>query len=360
MIWFLFGLILFTYILNKLSLEHGFKRLNYKMEIEKRVVEIGEEIGITSTIENNKPLTISFLKVEEDFPDGFNEEKNIYTLFVMPYQRVKRKYNIIGEKRGQHKFQDIFLEIGDFTGFNREFQELKIDEKVIVLPQKVELKERITPMGDLYGDISVNRWIIDNPLMTVGIREYTSNDPQKYIHWPSSVKYNNLMVKQFDFTTENSIMVLLNIESTKPYWKDIKTEKIERTIEVTRAVIEECEEAKIPYAFSSNAYNKSTAYNKGYSYPGGLGEIHKMKFLEVLGTIDYIIAAEFEDTLTDISRRHGNYTTVVVVTPSVMDSYIEPLNKLSRNTTKTIVISIEEDNLNRLNKNIVAFRGDLK
>ena len=360
MIWFLFGLILFTIILNKLSLDYGFKNLNYKMEIEKHIVEIGEEIPIRSTIENNKALTISFLKVEERFPKGFNEEKNIYTLFVMPYQRVKRKYSIVGERRGNHKFRDIFLEIGDFTGFSRIFKEEKINEKIIVLPRKMELKDTISPVGDLYGDISVNRWIIDDPLMTVGIREYNLNDPEKYVHWPSSVKYNQLMVKKFDFTTDNSIMILLNIESTKPYWKDIKIEKIERAIEITRAVIEECEEAKIPYGFASNAYNKNTEYNTGYFYPSGLGEMHKMKFLELLASIDYVISSDFENSLRDISRRQGNYNTVVVITPSIMDSYISSINMLNNNVAKTIVISADEENLDRLNKNISTFRGELE
>lgn len=360
MIWILFGIVVFTYILNKLSLDYGFTKLNYKMELEKPVVEIGEEIQITSTIENNKFLTISFLKVEESFPQGFNEEKNIYTIFVMPFQRVRRKYNIIANKRGIHKFLNVFLEIGDFTGFKRVFKEKKINESIVVLPRKLELNKSISPIGDLYGDVSVNRWIIDDPLMTVGIREYNLNDPQKFIHWNSSVKYNQLMVKKFDFTTDNSIMILLNIESTKPYWKDIKIEVIERAIEVARAVIEECEEGKIPYGFASNAYNKNTEYNAGYFYPSGLGQSHMMKFLQVLGSIDYVISSDFEINLRDVARRQGNYSTVVVITPSVMESYVQPLNKLNRNVAKTVVISMEDENLHRLDKNIRAFRGEFK
>ncbi len=357
MIWFLLGLVVFTIILNKISLEYGFKNLNYNMKIGKSVVEIGEEIPITSIIENNKVLTISFLKVEENFPEGFNEENNIYTLFVMPFQIVKRKYSIVGMKRGLHKIHDIFLEIGDFTGFNQKFQGFNIDKEIVVLPKKIKLKESISPMGNLYGDISVNRWIVDDPLMTVGIREYTGNEPEKYVHWPSSIKYNQLMVKKFDFTTDNSIMIVLNIESTKPYWKDIKIEKIEKSIEIARGIIEECEGKKIPYGFASNGYNKSTTYNKGYYYHPGIGKLHKMKFLEVLGKLNYIIARDFEETLKDMTKRQGSYTTVVVITPRLMDSYIESINKLNRSVTKTVVISVEEENLDRLNKNIITFRG---
>jgi len=43
-------------------------------------------------------LTVPFLEVNEKFPKGFNMVANRYTIFIMPYQRVKRGYKIIGEK----------------------------------------------------------------------------------------------------------------------------------------------------------------------------------------------------------------------------------------------------------------------
>lgn len=361
MIWFFIGLVVFILILNKVSLEYGFDKLDYKMKIEKDVVEIGEEIPISSTIVNRKPISISFLKVTEKFPRAFKESENIYTIFILPYQRVKRRYKVLGEKRGQHRFQHIYLEIGDFTGFNSRFKDISIkDQRVIVLPKKIELKDVISPMGDLYGSISVKRWIIDDPLMLVGIREYNLNDPQKYIHWPSTAKYNQIMVKEFDFTTEKSIMIVLNIESSKPYWKNTQSKKIERAIEITRALIEECDKEKISYGFASNAFNKSQRFNKIYSHPQGLGPGHKMKLLKILGKMDYLIGMDFESLLAELSKSQLNYTTLVVITPNMMDSYIEPLNNLNRNISKMIAISLEEENIDKLNKNIDTFRGELK
>ncbi len=75
------------------------------------------------------------------------------------------------------------------------------------------MQEELAPAGALLGDISVRRWIVDDPpLMTIGIREYTGNEPERYIHWPSSMKHNKLMVKNFDFTTDNSVLIALNMK----------------------------------------------------------------------------------------------------------------------------------------------------
>lgn len=358
MVWFLIGLIIFTYSINKFTLLYGFKNLLYRMEIESEVFEIGEKIEIVSVIENKKPLTISFLKVEEKFPDGFNVDRNIYTLFIMPYQRVIRTYKIFGVKRGLHRIKDVDLELGDFIGFNKSDQNIGIGKSLIILPKKINLKKSITPIGSLSGDVSVKRWIIDDPLMTIGIREYTGNEPQKLIHWPSSVKCNKLMVKNFDFTTDKSVLIVLNIESFKPYWKSIDSEKIERAISITRAVMEEFEDLKTHYGFQSNAYNlKSNKYIEGYFYHPRLGNNYLYHLLEVLGSISYM-ASPFEETLKDIRRKQGNYSTVIVITPKILEEYIEPIDSLGKTSNKTIVISVDGKHLEDLNKSIIKFRGD--
>lgn len=358
MIWFLIGLIIVTCLINKATLYYGFRNLTYKMEVEDRAFEIGEEIEILSIIENKKPLAVSFLKVEEKFLKKLNEESNIYTLFIMPYQRVKRTHKIIGKERGIYRIKDINLELGDFIGFNKSYETITIKKELIILPKKINLKESITPMGSLNGDISVKRWIIDDPLMTIGIREYTGGEPQKYIHWPSSAKYNTLMVKNFDFTTNTSALIVLNIESMKPYWKSIDDDRIEKAITITRAVMEELEDLKIHYGFASNAYNTSPNYVKGHFYHPGLGTNHLYHFLEILGSMGYTISSTFEDTLKDISQKQGNYATVIVITPKVLESYIEPINFLAGTVNRTVVISMDDKYLGNLNKSIIRFRGD--
>lgn len=359
MIWFLFGIVVFTLVLNRISLKYGFERLNYTMEVEKPVVEIGEDIPFKSIIENPKPLTVSFLKINESFPSGLAEEENVYSIFMMPYQRIKRSYKIKAMERGLHRFTEVELVLGDFIGFENEIKHFKINNKVTVLPERIELSESISPVGDLHGDISVKRWIIDDPLMTVGIREYTEGDPQKYIHWASSMRYGELMVKQFDFTTDNSVMVLLNIETSKPYWNDIHADLIEDAIKVCRAVIEEMEDLKIPYGFASNAFNIDSDHSKDYYYHPGMGKAHMERFLEILGNINYAVSSGFEDVLANISRRKGSYSTVVVITPRILESYINPMNKLSKVITKMVAISMDDENLSSLNHDILQYRGDI-
>jgi len=360
MIWYLFGilgLIGVTVLINNLALYFSPKDLSYRMEIEKKYYEIGEEIEVHSIVENKKPLTVSFLKITEAFPKNFSISNNTYTLFIMPYQRVKRTYKVFVRKRGLYAIGDVQLRLGDFIGLKSKNEYVEMSNEVVIYPERVDLKKNIIPIGSLSGDISVKRWILEDPLMTIGIREYTGNEPQRFIHWPSSLKYGNLMVKNFDFTTDNSVIILLNIETMKPCWKPVEEDIIEKAISLTRAVIEEFEDAKIPYGLATNAHNERSE-QRGYFYHPGLGQNHLANFLKVLGEIHYRIPSFFENTVRETRKRQGNYTTVVIITPRILESYIEPINLLDRAVSRTVVISIEEENLEVLSNSIIKYRGN--
>lgn len=361
MAWNLIGiisLIVITYIINNLTLTYGFNNLTYKLDIEKKTAEIGEEIEISSIIENKKPLAVSFLKVSESFPRYFNVRRNMYSLFIMPYQRVKRTYKVFVEKRGLYLIEDVALELGDFIGFDTNKIAIKIEEEVIIYPKKIDIKENLIPIGSFTGDISVKRWIIDDPLMTIGIREYTGNEPERFIHWPSSLRHASLMVKNFDFTSDNSVLILLNVETMKPSWKAVEEDLIEKVISLARGVMEEFEDAKIPYGFACNEYNSRSDFGRNYFYQPGLGINHLDNLLQVLSRITYQMPSSFKNTLRDIRERRGNYSTVVVITPRILEDYIEPLNNLSKSVNKAIVISTEEEYLSHLNNNIMKYRSE--
>ncbi|MGI6364158.1 MAG: DUF58 domain-containing protein [Bacillota bacterium] len=354
--WYLLALLVLTYLFNNISLHYGFDNLSYRMELPDELFEIGAEIPISSVVENRKPLTVSFLQVREWFPPYFDIKHNTYSLFIMPFQRVRRTYKVRALKRGLYSLDKVELKLGDFIGLRSEEKRIPTGPRLVVLPARANLDRDIVPLGALSGEVTVRRWLVDDPLMTVGIREYTGAEPRKYLHWPSSLRHGKLMVKEFDYTTDNSAMLLLNMETMKPSWKPVEEELLEQGISLARAVMELLEEAGIPYGFASNAYNDSLE-RRGWYYPPGLGPNHLRTFLETLGRLHYRIPSFFELTLREVQQHPGNYSTVVIITPRILESYIEPINGLSRRLSRTLVISLEEEHLDALDANIIKYRG---
>lgn len=357
MIWFLFTLLIFTFLLNEISFRFGFKDLVYDVTTDKRYYEVDEDILLTPVIENRKILSVPFLQVEETFEKGIAPPHHQYSLLLFPYQRVRRTYALKGIRRGRHRIKPAILRAGDFLGFKDQYKVFEVDRSIVVYPEKRPLKEAIQPYGSLYGDISVKRWIVEDPLMIAGLREYTGTESQKYIHWPSSLRHDTLMVKQFDFTTDSTAVVLLNLESAKPYWKDADEPAMEEAIVIARSLLEAFAKEKVPYGFASNAYNFSSKLSKGHYYHPGTSPRSLEKYLQILGEMNYVIATSFEDTLKEMARLQGGYNVIVIVTPRIFDSYLRPIQELSRNVVKTVVVSVDERNLNRLGRHIATYKG---
>ncbi|MCX7884975.1 MAG: DUF58 domain-containing protein [Caloramator sp.] len=366
MIYAVIVLIFTGIILNYLSKKYSDYNLYYKREISKSVVEIDEEFYITVIIENKKILPVTFIKVTEKFPDSiyykytanilktanYLYHKSSYTL--MPYQRIKRTYKAACSKRGKHNFFDVTLTIGDFLGIDTTSKSIDFSQSIIALPKPLNIDEHLKPYGDYYGDISVKRWIIDDPILTIGIREYTPFDPQKFIHWPSSLKSNKLMVKKFDFTCENTSLIILNIECNKPFWINIDEVKIEKCLSFVRTIVEDFQRKGIPYAYIDNIQGSDFS-NKNGNITFGYGISLLNQILENLGRASYAADEEFEETLKKILKSSLNYSTTIIITPFIHENYIEYINKFSALSNKCVLITMDYKNLNKLDNKILIF-----
>lgn len=366
MIYLLFFLILLGILINSLSKKYVLNNISYKREISKKAVEIGEEFTITTIIENKKILPITFLQIIEQLPSTleykFKVERFIakgyfyhtMTFFLLPFQRVKRSYKAICNSRGRYLFGEVSLLGGDFLGLNIISKNFFFNQEIVVLPKKIDIKNKIIPYGDYNGDVSVKRWIIDDPTMIIGIKEYTGQEPAKTIHWPLSLKHGELMVKNFDFTYENNSMIILNVECTKPYWLRIDEDGIENCISIARGVGEIFHERKIPFGFTTNALIHGFSREENIIHPS-YGDFHLTTFLEYLGRISYNINLPLENILEKYIGKKTFISTYIIITPKILKEYVPYINSLENELNKVIIISLYSDNLELISNKIIKY-----
>lgn len=357
-------------LLNRISGKYLLKGLGYKRNISKAIVEIGEEFEVESILENKKIIPITFLRVNEICPsviEYVNEavtEKlsntilHSMTMTLLPFQRKKRRYRVKANRRGRYLFANATLMVGDILGLKVFDSTLSPYNEIVVLPEKSVLNEEIVPYGDFNGDISVRRWIIEDPVLIVGVREYTGMEPQKTIHWPSSLKSGRLMVKKFDYTTDNRVMILLNVESCRPFWLNTDFDKIEKCISLVRAIAEELEDSGIPYGLGSNGAIMGRSVEE-ITVPGW-GPAHYEDIIERLGRLSQEINLQFEEMIEEILSREIQYGTYIMVMPYVLEQYIEYINILGDKCQRLIIIAMDDRNFDLLTQNIIKYvkRGE--
>ncbi|WP_027307570.1 DUF58 domain-containing protein [Caloramator sp. ALD01] len=353
----LFLLILF-FFLNNIMQKIIYRNLFYNIYPSMEVIEFGEEVKLVFQLENRKKLPITFLEAFLEVPKGmyFKNKKNkitneMYFSFqtvLMPYQRKVREYTVLFKRRGLYVINNAYLQVGDILGLSTKEISFYINKSVIVLPNKLNFEEVLIPYGSTMGNISVKRFILDDPTMIVGLREYTGFEPQKNIHWPTSLRLNKLMVKNFDYTTDSTVMIVVNVESYKPFYYSIDSKKIEDCISIARDICEKLHDSKIPYGISINSQITSSN-NEIIHY--GLTEHHRYNVLKLLGMADYNISMPFEDYLEYLMPICSNYSSFVLILPKVFEEYILNIERISKEVNKLIIIAASRDNLELLSSN---------
>lgn len=362
MIKLFFLTLILVLIFNLYIKESSLDNVVYKRSISKKFVEQKEEVEMINIIENKNFFPLSFFFITQSIPKNVNikngvslenmSNSNIGTMKISlkSYERKKRIVKFDIEKRGLYLFTDPTFNSSDLIGlteFNKSCN-LSIDE-ICVMPKSIDLNEELIPNGGYTGDISVKRWILEDPIINIGVREYTGFEPEKNIHWPSSLKTDDLMVKNFDYTSDYNCLVLLNGDSKYGSMDYVKGENplLEKCISLSKTILEELKLSGIPFGIKSNLRMLEYETRNSKTYNIGYGDKYLKDILIGLSKTDYSINNTFDEIINDISAKKDLSRTVIVISTYISKEVLESLNNLKKSSAKVIIITIDkEPNLN--------------
>ena len=222
--------------------------LHYSFDTQ--LAEPGEKIAFSGRLDNNWFLPVIYLNFYEYMPKGAvisgkEDNRETHRLFLLPFRSYQHALLFTLPKRGVYRRGKYYLETGDFLGFKSWVSSEEMDANITVMPNLCTDEEILKVLGGYMGDISVRRFIMEDPVLTLGYREYTGREPMKKISWKYSAKAGRLMVKNSDYTVDANAAVVLNMASGSE-------EEKEKSLEIVRTVCEQLEQERIPYQFLSN------------------------------------------------------------------------------------------------------------
>lgn len=324
MIRFFIMLLVAAGIAEILSLRHSLSGVEYDLAPSKTVVEPDEKFDLIAVITNRKRRFIPFLRLEEDVPldlecasrieiENLTERRGTLksSAYIMPRQRLIRKTQVSLAKRGRFLFKGAFLAGGDFLGFSERGHKTELAREVIVLPRRADCSFSQNIIGGLMGDESVNRFMNEDPMLTIGFRDYTGREPMRRISWMRSAREGHLMVREPDHTIERTALVVVN---TNTFAFGTHGEGLlEKCFSMARTVMEALEEMRIPYAFHSNLSPQQPNVGEG------LGTAHLNSALLALGGADYGFSESVWALIDRVSLSADSGKTVILITPMRQD-----------------------------------------
>jgi uncharacterized protein (DUF58 family) len=115
-------------------------------------------------------------------------------------------------KRGQYHLGPTSYSSGDPFGLFLSKRQVKGEQSLLVLPYIVELNSFPLPRGLLPGGKAKRQKTHDVTPHAGSIREYAPGDSLNRIHWPTSIRKDRLMVKEFEEDPRADIWIFLDAD----------------------------------------------------------------------------------------------------------------------------------------------------
>jgi hypothetical protein len=344
---------LITIILLAVSLQRiiynkfSFKNLEYECFFNTAEATEGDEISLTEIIHNNKILPIQWLKVEIYTSKWLEYAKSRSSLaqetrfvtsgyYLRFFQKITRIWKVKCQKRGCYKIEKLTLVSSDLFGLQTCSIPLNVNAKVMVYPGFTDLNELVNITKTLTGNTIIKRWILDDPFIVSGAREYMPNDPLNRIHWKATAKQGTLMIRKNEFTAQESVRIFLNIQTFSYYHPEtIDKEIIELGIKICASLIDSTLQAGFPVSIASNGFLPAASSNIFTKTLGG--PVHIKNLMEILAQLTFKITCCF-DVFLEEKIESIEESQVVFITTYLEESLINNIINLSkRNISVTIV-----------------------
>src|SRR3990170_1506567 len=243
------------------------------------------------------------------------------------------KLSLPCRRRGVFSVGPIRISTGDPFGLFRFRRTYGARQPLLVFPLPEQLPYFWAPPAQLPGEGTVRRrthYVTPN---AAAVRDYQPGDSYNRIHWRSTARLNRLMVKTFEMDPSSDIWVLLDLEGAVQAGQgDDSTEEYGVRVAASLA----------NHFLQSNrmlgllAYGRETALLEP-----GRGSQQYARILEALALARAEGPLPLARVLEEEERRFGRHSTLIVVTPSADEEWVEALQSLVERGTRCAAVLVE-------------------
>lgn len=250
----------------------GLKSIEYTRYFLEDSVFEGDDVQLVEVVTNNKLLPVPWLRLDSRVDPSlrFQKQSNLDVkhhefhksfFSMMPFTKITRRHTVNCSKRGYYEIDSARLTCNDLINVIQLYGDVPLSSSITVYPKIFLIHELGLSSLNWNGDVVVRRWIVDDPFMISGVRDYRYGDPMNRINWSSTARTGKLQVYNADYTSNIKLMILLNMETLDKTWNySTGNELIEKGIS---------------YCASLANYSISQGMETGFACNGSLVDLPK-------------------------------------------------------------------------------------
>lgn len=301
----------------------GMREVTYTRTFSRPAAFVGDTVEMVEVIRNAKLLPVPWLRAESRMSpylrfEGQAQDENLHEIaedalfhrsvfFLAPFSQVTRRHTIRLEKRGRYAVGSVALTAGDLFAFTERTKTLDTGAAISVYPRLLDDRAAELPSSRWQGDLTVKRWIVPDPFLVAGIREWQTGDVQRDVHWAATARTGRLQVKAHDYTANPRLLVLLNVQMHEQQWGDLmdyEQEAIERGVSLAATLCVKALAAGLEAGFAANAPVDADAPHPTILLPARYAG-RDTDLLETLARLRVLRVRNFHTLLDDLSQLTG-------------------------------------------------------
>lgn len=216
LVYFCIGLIIFSAIWTHFSVQG----IDVKREAKGLRQQLGEVFEEKYEIRNLYRM-IRFLIEIKDGSDMPIPAGSRAISWIEPKEVRKYSSYTLLTQRGEFTLGPTLISSGDPFGMFGIIREIGKGEKLVVLPYLVRIHRFPFPPGLLPGGRALRRKTHEVTPHAAGIREYASGDSLSRIHWASTARKGDLMVKEFEQDPQSDVWIIIDGEKSAHYRREL-------------------------------------------------------------------------------------------------------------------------------------------
>ncbi|WP_026477179.1 DUF58 domain-containing protein [Alkaliphilus transvaalensis] len=319
----------------------AYYQLKVKRRLENNKAFPNEQLEMITEITNKKILPLTWVEIETTIPEELTirgehitiEKEGAATFYkhftifsLLMYQRIKRKHTISFSKRGKYMFTDFKVKTSDYFGFKNYERDFKCPVEVLVYPKLYPVEGLLLDSKSYLGDTTIKRWIIEDPTYFNGTRPYTYREPLKKIHWKATSRTGEIQVKEQQYTSDLSVIFVVNIPFNKYLVCLENEEAIEELIEVTATYIDLAQKKGISFGLATNSLMEGEGVN-GAIIPPGVDIKQLNRTFDLLAKIKLASFIPVERIIDEITSRYLNTCVISILTTEFNEELLAAISR---------------------------------
>jgi uncharacterized protein (DUF58 family) len=236
-------------------------------------------------------------------------------------------------RRGLYSVGPVEITTGDPFGLFRHTRAFGRAQNVLVFPRAAELANFHVPPASLPGEGRFRKRTHHVTPNASGVRPYESGDSFNRIHWRSTARTGDLMVKLFELDPASDVWVILDLHRDVHLGEGDDSSE-EHAVGIAASVGR--------YFLTANRSVGFMSYGRAFDViEADRGIQQYTRILESLAMARSWGDVALGDLLANEARRFGRHTTVIVITPSNDEAWVAGLAALQARGVKVAAIVLE-------------------